>query len=125
MNLANSGWPLASAYSLLLKKTQADPSVSGLLLPAVNVPFSLFSKAGGSLLNFSKVVSALWTSVYLPWGRGTAMGTLSFLLCVARIITAVLLVILSPTVSRDNIRLLQILLISPNRFRSVWLLEAG
>ncbi|KIJ56499.1 hypothetical protein M422DRAFT_238126 [Sphaerobolus stellatus SS14] len=46
-----------------------------------------------------EVASALTTSVWLPWGRGATMGTVSFFLCVARIITAVLLVILSPVVS--------------------------
>ena len=45
-----------------------------------------------------EVVAALLTSVWLPWGRGAAMGGISFMLCVARIITAVLLVILSPVV---------------------------
>ena len=46
----------------------------------------------------SEVVSALVTSVWLPWGTGAGMGLLSFLFCVARIVTAVLLVILTPTV---------------------------
>jgi len=46
-----------------------------------------------------EVTSALTTSVWLPWGRGATMGSISFILCVARIITAVLLVILSPVVS--------------------------
>ncbi|KAF8524760.1 hypothetical protein JB92DRAFT_3109283 [Gautieria morchelliformis] len=48
---------------------------------------------------FVEVAAALTTSVYLPWGRGAAMGGVSFTLCVARIITAVLLVILTPAVS--------------------------
>lgn len=47
----------------------------------------------------SEVVSALVTSVWLPWGTGAGMGLLSFLFCVARIVTAVLLVILTPTIS--------------------------
>lgn len=46
----------------------------------------------------SEVASALVTSVWLPWGTGAGMGLLSFLFCVARIVTAVLLVILTPTV---------------------------
>lgn len=49
-----------------------------------------------------EVSSALTTSVWLPWGRGATMGSISFLLCVSRIITAVLLVILSPAVSVGN-----------------------
>lgn len=47
----------------------------------------------------SEVASALITSVWLPWGTGASMGLLSFLFCVARIVTAVLLVILTPTIS--------------------------
>jgi len=35
----------------------------------------------------------------LPWGHGASMGLISFLFCVARIVVAVLLVILTPTVS--------------------------
>lgn len=46
-----------------------------------------------------EVVSALVTSVWLPWGSGASMGLISFLFCVARIVVAVLLVILTPTVS--------------------------
>ncbi|KAA1466562.1 hypothetical protein DENSPDRAFT_41766 [Dentipellis sp. KUC8613] len=46
-----------------------------------------------------EVISALVTSVWLPWGHGASMGLISFLFCVARIIVAVLLVILTPTVS--------------------------
>jgi hypothetical protein len=46
-----------------------------------------------------EVVSALVTSVWLPWGHGASMGLISFLFCVARIVVAVLLVILTPTVS--------------------------
>ncbi|KAF9462045.1 hypothetical protein BDZ94DRAFT_1262280 [Collybia nuda] len=46
-----------------------------------------------------EVVSALVTSVWLPWGSGASMGLISFLFCVARIVVAVLLVILTPTIS--------------------------
>jgi hypothetical protein len=45
-----------------------------------------------------EVASALVTSVWLPWGQGASMGLISFLFCVARIVIAVLLVILTPTV---------------------------
>ena len=45
------------------------------------------------------VMSALGTSVWLPWGQGASMGLISFLFCVARIVIAVLLVILTPIVS--------------------------
>ena len=46
----------------------------------------------------SEVVSALITSIWLPWGTGTGMSLISFLFCVARIVIAVLLVVLTPTV---------------------------
>ncbi|KAG6866131.1 hypothetical protein C0991_008439 [Blastosporella zonata] len=46
-----------------------------------------------------EIVSALVTSIWLPWGTGASMGLISFLFCVARIVVAVLLLILSPTIS--------------------------
>lgn len=46
----------------------------------------------------SEVASALITSVWLPWGTGAGMSLISFLFCVARIVIAVLLVVLTPTV---------------------------
>ena len=46
-----------------------------------------------------EVITALVTSIWLPWGHGASMGLISFLICVARIVVAVLLVILTPTVS--------------------------
>ncbi|KAF7335259.1 Membrane protein [Mycena sanguinolenta] len=46
-----------------------------------------------------EVAAALVTSIWLPWGRGASMGLISFLFCVARIVIAVLLVILSPAIS--------------------------
>lgn len=45
-----------------------------------------------------EVVSALGTSFWLPWGQGASMGLISFLFCVARIVIAVLMVILTPIV---------------------------
>lgn len=49
-----------------------------------------------------EVASALGTSVWLPWGQGASMGLISFLFCVARIVIAVLLVILTPIVSVES-----------------------
>ncbi|KAJ7265373.1 hypothetical protein B0H12DRAFT_1100516 [Mycena haematopus] len=49
-----------------------------------------------------EVVAALVTSIWLPWGSGASMGLISFLFCVARIVVAVLLVILSPAISIGN-----------------------
>jgi hypothetical protein len=56
-----------------------------------------------------EVTTALVTSIWLPWGHGASMGLISFLFCMARIVVAVLLVILTPTVS---------VLRSPPRFRT-------
>ncbi|EJD01379.1 uncharacterized protein FOMMEDRAFT_111158 [Fomitiporia mediterranea MF3/22] len=47
----------------------------------------------------TEIVTSLSTSIWLPWGRGATMGLISFFFCVARITVAVLLVILTPTVS--------------------------
>ncbi|KAI5123407.1 hypothetical protein M0805_006113 [Coniferiporia weirii] len=47
----------------------------------------------------TEVGASLGTSIWLPWGRGATMGLISFFFCVARITVAVLLVILTPTVS--------------------------
>ncbi|THH11480.1 hypothetical protein EW145_g629 [Phellinidium pouzarii] len=47
----------------------------------------------------TEVGASLSTSIWLPWGRGATMGLISFFFCVARITVAVLLVILTPTVS--------------------------
>lgn len=58
-----------------------------------------------------EVVSALVTSIWLPWAHGASMGLISFLFCVARIVVAVLLVILTPTVSVLRLRLNSV----PNR----------
>ncbi|KAG2056666.1 hypothetical protein BDR06DRAFT_243240 [Suillus hirtellus] len=38
-------------------------------------------------------------SVWLPWGAGAGMGLISFLFCIAHIVVAMLLVILTPTMS--------------------------
>ena len=45
-----------------------------------------------------ELASALVTSIWLPWGNGASMGLISFLFCVARIIIAVLLLILTQAV---------------------------
>jgi hypothetical protein len=58
-----------------------------------------------------EVVSALVTSIWLPWAHGASMGLISFLFCVARIVVAVLLVILTPTVRVLRLRLASV----PNR----------
>ena len=75
------------------------------LLFATNIAFGITigcgQKSGTSqaiVILVVEVVSALVTSIWLPWGQGASMGLISFLFCVARIVVAVLLVILTPTV---------------------------
>ncbi|KAJ3529080.1 hypothetical protein NM688_g7903 [Phlebia brevispora] len=76
------------------------------LLFATNLAFGLTigcgQKSGTAqaiIILVVEVISALGTSVWLPWGHGASMGLISFLFCVARIVIAVLLVILTPIVS--------------------------
>jgi hypothetical protein len=76
------------------------------LLFATNIAFGLTIGCGqGSgtaqaiIILVIEVASALGTSFWLPWGQGASMGLISFLFCVARIVIAVLMVILAPIVS--------------------------
>lgn len=76
------------------------------LLFATNIAFGVTIGAGQKsgtaqaiIILVVEVASALVTSIWLPWGSGASMGLISFLFCVARIVIAVLLVILTPTVS--------------------------
>ncbi|KAF8897887.1 hypothetical protein BD779DRAFT_1608372 [Infundibulicybe gibba] len=76
------------------------------LLFATNLAFGITIGAGQKsgtaqaiVILVVEVVSALFTSIWLPWGSGASMGLISFLFCVARIVIAVLLVILTPAIS--------------------------
>ena len=76
------------------------------LLFATNIAFGLTigcgQKSGTAqaiIILVIEVISALGTSFWLPWGHGASMGLISFLFCVARIVIAVLMVILTPVVS--------------------------
>ncbi|KAF8165713.1 hypothetical protein B0H34DRAFT_690241 [Crassisporium funariophilum] len=73
---------------------------------ATNIAFGITVGAGQKsgtaqaiIILVVEVVSALVTSIWLPWGSGASMGLISFLFCVARIVIAVLLVILTQTIS--------------------------
>lgn len=77
------------------------------LLFATNIAFGVTIGAGQKsgtaqaiIILVVEVASALVTSIWLPWGSGASMGLISFLFCVARIVIAVLLVILTPAVSK-------------------------
>ncbi|GAA5821254.1 hypothetical protein JCM3770_007385 [Rhodotorula araucariae] len=54
--------------------------------------------AQAAVILIIEVAHTLCTSLWLPWGDNSAMGPLAFLLSLARIVIAVLLVVLSPTV---------------------------
>ncbi|GLB34183.1 putative transient receptor potential (TRP) ion channel [Lyophyllum shimeji] len=76
------------------------------LLFATNLAFGITIGAGQKsgtaqaiVILVIEIISALVTSIWLPWGTGASMGLISFLFCVARIVVAVLLLILSPTIS--------------------------
>ena len=73
---------------------------------ATNIAFGITIGAGQKsgtaqavVILVVEVASAFVTSIWLPWGNGASMGLISFLVCVARIIVAVLMVILSKAVS--------------------------
>ena len=79
------------------------------LLFATNIAFGLTigcgQKSGTAqaiIILVIEVISALGTSFWLPWGHGASMGLISFLFCVARIVIAVLMVILAPIVSLQS-----------------------
>ncbi|GAA5831830.1 hypothetical protein JCM11251_003901 [Rhodosporidiobolus azoricus] len=55
--------------------------------------------AQAAVILIVEVAHTLITSLWLPWGDNSAMGPLAFLLSLARIVIAVLLVVLSPTVN--------------------------
>ncbi|KDR84119.1 hypothetical protein GALMADRAFT_86988 [Galerina marginata CBS 339.88] len=73
---------------------------------ATNIAFGITVGAGQKsgtaqaiIILVVEVMSALVTSIWLPWGSGASMGLISFLFCVARIVIAVLLVILTQAIS--------------------------
>ncbi|KAL4247126.1 Transient receptor potential channel Flc/Pkd2-like protein [Abortiporus biennis] len=79
------------------------------LLFATNIAFGVTIGCGqrngtvqAIIILVVEVMSALGTSIWLPWGQGASMGLISFLFCVARIVISVLLVILTPIVSVGN-----------------------
>ncbi|KAF7317221.1 TRP domain-containing protein [Mycena chlorophos] len=79
------------------------------LLFATNLVFGIVIGAGQNsgtaqaiVILIVEVAAALVTSIWLPWGSGASMGLISFLFCVARIVVAVLLVILTPAISIGN-----------------------
>ncbi|GAA5983259.1 hypothetical protein JCM11641_002239 [Rhodosporidiobolus odoratus] len=55
--------------------------------------------AQAAVILIVEVAQTLITSLWLPWADNSAMGPLAFLLSLARIVMAVLLVVLSPTVN--------------------------
>ena len=92
-------------YGALYNHYRHGSQMFASLLFATNIVFGVTigvgQKSGTTqaiIILVVEVISALVTSIWLPWGSGASMGLISFLFCVARIVMAVLLVILTPTV---------------------------
>ncbi len=92
-------------YGALYNHYRHGSQMFASLLFATNIVFGVTigvgQKSGTAqavVLLVVEVISALVTSIWLPWGSGASMGLINFLFCVARIVMAVLLVILTPTV---------------------------
>ncbi|KAM6496152.1 Transient receptor potential (TRP) ion channel domain containing protein [Amanita muscaria] len=93
-------------YGALYNHYRHGSQMFASLLFATNIVFGVTigtgQKSGTAqaiIILVVEVISALVTSIWLPWGSGASMGLISFLFCVARIIMAVMLVILTPTIS--------------------------
>lgn len=84
---------------------RAGSQLFALLFFVGNIAFGVVIGAGHKsgtaqaiIILVVEVALALVTSLWLPWGGGASMGLISFLFCVARIVVAVLLVILTQAV---------------------------
>lgn len=90
--------PLYNTYSdecvLFPLVTFASNLINGVVIGAAQST----GTAQAAVILICEVAHTLVTSLWLPWGDHSAMGPLAFLLSLARIIIAVLLVVLSPTV---------------------------
>ncbi|KAL7410297.1 hypothetical protein BDY24DRAFT_180849 [Mrakia frigida] len=92
---------LGPLYNLYGEGSQLYAAV---LLGASLVAGIVIGAGGGSgtaqsiILLLLEIVLALVTSIWLPWGEGASMGGTSFVLCVLRIITMVLVLILCQAV---------------------------
>ncbi|KAG6910813.1 hypothetical protein DXG01_007702 [Tephrocybe rancida] len=94
------------SYGPLYNHYRHGSQLFAALFFATNLAFGITIGAGQKsgtaqaiIILVIEIVSALVTSIWLPWGTGASMGLISFLFCVARIVVAVLLLILSPTIS--------------------------
>ncbi|KAK4058117.1 hypothetical protein OIO90_000856 [Microbotryomycetes sp. JL221] len=90
-----------------LYNTMSDECVmfSGVRMSAnlvVGIMIGAAQKVGtaqAAVILIVEVADTLITSLWLPWGDNASMGPLAFIMCLARIIIAVLLVVLSPSVN--------------------------
>lgn len=73
--------------------------VSNLIVAVVLGAVQSTGTAQAAVILLVEVADTLITSLWLPWGDNAAMGPLAFVLCLSRIIIAVLLIVISPTVS--------------------------
>lgn len=88
-------------YSLIIGivvgAAQNSGTVQAVILLVLEIADTLVTVR--SLLSLGHAFMTPAQSLWLPWGDGAAMGPLSFIISVARIITAVLLIVLSPAVN--------------------------
>lgn len=91
--------PLYNTYSdecvLFPLVTLSSNLINGIVIGAAQST----GTAQAAVVLICEVAHTLVTSLWLPWGDHSAMGPLAFFLSLARIIIAVLLVVLSPTVN--------------------------
>ncbi|KAH7105627.1 hypothetical protein BKA62DRAFT_826886 [Auriculariales sp. MPI-PUGE-AT-0066] len=93
---------LGATYSMYRPESQLFSMVIFVCNVALGVTIGCGQGSGTAqsiIILVVEVAAALVTSLWLPWAHGAQMGVVSFLCCAARIISAVLLVILAPIVS--------------------------
>ncbi|GJN91778.1 hypothetical protein Rhopal_004801-T1 [Rhodotorula paludigena] len=92
---------LGPLYNTYAEECTLFPTVtfaSNLIVGAVVGAAQSEGTAQAAVILLVEVAHTLCTSLWLPWGDNSAMGPLAFLLSLARIVIAVLLVVLSPSV---------------------------
>ncbi|BGP44969.1 hypothetical protein JCM10450v2_000784 [Rhodotorula kratochvilovae] len=90
--------PLYNTYAEECKLFPLVTFGSNLIIGVVVGAAQTSGTAQAAVILLVEVAHTLCTSLWLPWGDNSAMGPLAFLLSLARIVIAVLLVVLSPTV---------------------------
>lgn len=90
--------PLYNTYSHECCMFAAVRFTANIILAAVIGGAQRTGTAQAAVVLLVEVADTLVTSLWLPWGDNAAMGPLAFVLSISRIIVAVILVVLSPSV---------------------------